>query len=173
MSIFSYLNSSGTSSSLSGLYSSPLQQLLGTTDSATTSVAGSKATSSSSSGVVISKAAAIASAAKADASKGAAELASDIRAALDSHYEESGGRVADMSEMSPRALATVILNKEGGFSRAEVAAAKIEMKARDRDALENVIASGFSLASLQSYQAQQLVDRAGMSVEEISARRQL
>lgn len=122
------------------------------------------------SGVTISQDATVAAAAKDDKDKGADALATELRKTLDAQYAKSGKKEADLSELSPRALSTIILNQSGGFSAAEVYAAKKEMKTRDRDALLQVTSNGFNLASIQSYQQQMAAAKKSMSAEEQAVR---
>jgi hypothetical protein len=171
MSLFDYMNfgnssSTGNSaSSLSSTYQTALQQLTATQASTTATT-----TSSSSTGVTISASATIAAAIKADATKDAATLTSDIRSALDAQYKANGKGTADLSAMSPRAVSTIILNSSGKFSATEVLAAKAEMRARDRSGFLNATANDFSVSSLQAYQTARLQSYAAMSVEERTVR---
>ncbi|MET0366367.1 MAG: hypothetical protein ABW169_17110 [Sphingobium sp.] len=181
MSLMDYLNTtlgSSTSSSTTkgSLTSSSLDQLLGTSSSTTSSaddvlnalINGTSTTTAS--GVTISSSAAVAAAAKEDKDKDAATLTSEIRATLDAQYAMSKTKDADLSEASPRSLATIIQNGSGTFSDAEVFAAKQEMRQRDRQAFLQVTSSGFSLSSIQSYQNQMHSARTSMSAEEKAVR---
>lgn len=171
MSLFSYMNLTGSTSaatsSLGALYGSALEQLTATAGSSAAVQAGS---GGSASGVTISSAAAIAAAAKADRDKDGATLAADLRKALDDQYAASGRATPDLSEQSPRALATIILNESGSFSRSEVLHAKAELRARDRATFLAATASDFSLSSLEAYQTARLTSRSAMSVEERTVR---
>jgi hypothetical protein len=171
MSLFSYMNLTGSTSSSSGLgslYGSALEQLTATVSNSAAAKAG--AAGASASGVTISADATIAAAAKADKDKDAAMLAADIRKDLDAQYAGSGKTTPDLSTQSPRALATIILNESGGFSRSEVLHAKAELRARDRAAFLQATANDFSLPSLEAYQTAQLTGRSAMSVEERTVR---
>jgi len=175
MSLFSYMNLTGSPSSSTGsgglgsLYGSALEQLTATVGSSAAAKAGTS-NSESPSGVTISVAATIAAAAKADKDKDGATLAADIRKDLDAQYKASGGTTPDLSAQSPRALATIILNESGGFSRSEVLHAKAELRSRDRATFLAATANDFSLTSLEAYQTAKLTSRSSMSVEERTVR---
>jgi hypothetical protein len=130
----------------------------------------SNSTTTSASGVSISVNATIAAATKADAKKTATELSADTRAALDAHYKQKGKGKIDLAEMSPRAVASIVLNEGGTYSQAEVLTAKAEMRARDRAALLDVTANDFSLSSLEAYQSARLTSYGTMSLEERTVR---
>jgi hypothetical protein len=135
------------------------------------SIASSTASTKTSSGVTISVDATIAAATKADAKKEPADLIADIRETLDAQYDKKGkGAKADLSAMSPRAVATIALNSDGSFSKAEVLAAKAEMRTRDRATFLSATASDFSLTSLQAYQNARLTSYGTMSAEERAVR---
>ncbi|CAN5371995.1 hypothetical protein BH10PSE13_BH10PSE13_08650 [soil metagenome] len=173
MSLFSYMNltgstSSSTSSGLGSLYGSALEQLTATVSSSAAAKAGSSSTSSS--GVTISAEATIAAAAKADKDKDGATLTADIRKDLDAQYAKSGKTTPDLSAQSPRALATIILNESGSFSKSEVLHAKAELRSRDRATFLAATANDFSLSSLEAYQTAKLTSRSAMSVEERTVR---
>ncbi|HEX7874597.1 MAG TPA: hypothetical protein VF475_16925 [Sphingobium sp.] len=182
MSLMDYLNttlgsSTSTATTKTSLTSSSLDQLLGTSSSSTTSTAddvlnalANGTSTTKASGVTISSSAAIAAAAKEDKAKDAATLTSEIRATLDAQYAKSKTKDADLSEASPRALATIMQNESGSFSDAEVFAAKQEMRQRDRQAFLQVTANGFSLSSIQSYKNQMQSARTDMSAEEKAVR---
>ncbi|HEX7819404.1 MAG TPA: hypothetical protein VF463_02155 [Sphingobium sp.] len=173
MSLISYLNfgtgnSTGTSTgSLGSAYTTALQQLTAT-QARMASASASSTTSGS--GVIISANATIAAATKADAKKDAATLATDIRTALDAQYKANGKGKMDLSAMSPRAVATIALNSDGSFSKAEVLTAKAEMRTRDRAAFFQVTANDFSVSSLEAYQSARMVGYGAMSVEERTLR---
>lgn len=174
MSLFSYLNFGSSNSmgnsatgSLGSAYTTALQQLTATQASLTNkAISGSSATS----GVSISTNATIAAATKADAKKEPADLIADIRTALDAQYKKDGKARVSLSEMSPRAVATIALNSTGEFSKAEVLTAKAEIRSRDRAAFFDVTANDFSASSLEAYQSARLVSYKGMSVEERALR---
>lgn len=170
MSLFSYMNttSSSSSSSLGSLYSSALDKLTATVNSSISTATAKKTTTSSS--VSISSDATIAAATKADKAKDAETLAKDIRTALDAQYTKSGKKTADLSEQSPRALATIILNKSGSFSSSEVLSARQELRSRDRNTFLQATANDFSLSSLEAYQTARLTAYSAMSAEERQVR---
>lgn len=169
MSLFSYLNasSSSTSSSFatssSSVYASALEQL---TSAKASLDASSGKSSSSKTGVIISASASIAAATKADAKKEPAALVTDIRTALDSQYKTKGKAKVDLSDMSPRAVATIALNSTGAFSKAEVLTARAEMRTRDRAAFFEITANDFSASSLETYQNSRVTGYSAMSAEE-------
>jgi len=174
MSLFSYMNLTGSPSStssggLGSLYGSALEQLTATVGSSAAAKAGTS-NSESPSGVTISVAATIAAAAKADKDKDGATLAADIRKDLDAQYKASGKTTPDLSAQSPRALATIILNESGSFSKSEVLHAKAELRSRDRATFLAATANDFSLTSLEAYQTAKLTSRSSMSVEERTVR---
>jgi hypothetical protein len=179
MSLMDYLNSSLGSASTttpSTLASSAVSQILGTgsssnssTDDVLSALAnGTSATTAS--GVTISASAKVTAATKADADTSADDLTTQIRSELDAQYKKTGTKTADLSEMSPRALSTVILNKSGTFSDTEVYAAKQAMKQRDRQAFLQVTSGGFNLSSIQSYIQQMATAKSNMSDEELAVR---
>ncbi len=173
MSLISYLNfdsssSSSSTNSLGSAYTTALAQL-----QAAQAKLASTATSSgtkSSSAVTISASATIAAATKEDAKKESADLIADIRTELDAQYTKNGKGKADLSAMSPRAVASIALNSTGAFSKAEQLTAKAEMRTRDRAAFFDATANDFSLTSLQAYQSARLVGYGSMSAEERALR---
>lgn len=173
MSLFDYLNSGSTSASSSSSanqISLALQQAAaqqGT--SLSTDLASLTGTTSSTdtSSVQISTNAKLASVAAADASKDPAALASELRQTLDSQYSASGTKASDMTGFSGRGLAIIALNKDGSFSRAEVYAAKTELRNRDRQsALAFLASNSLTAASITSYTQQLDAVRKSMSAEE-------
>lgn len=179
MSLMDYLNTSfnstASTTTKSSVTSTSLDQLLGSSNVASSAddvlnalVNGQSTVTAS--GVTISASAAIAAAVKEDKDKDADTLTGEIRASLDAQYKAGKTTEPDLSEASPRALSTVILNKSGEFSPTEVFAAKQEMKKRDREAFLQVTAGGFNLASIQSFQQQMAAAKANMSDEEKAVR---
>lgn len=171
MSLFSYMNvgTSQTSNnfSSSSVYNTALEQLISAKNGLT---GNTTASGNASSGVTISVAASIASAAKDDAKKDAATLAKDIRKTLDTQYGKDNTGKADFTEMSPRALSTIMLNESGSFSKAEMIAAKQEMRSRDRDAFLTATANDLSVDTLKTYQTALMTGRSTMSIEERTVR---
>ena len=105
-----------------------------------------------------------AAATKADAAKSPAALAKELRASLD---EQDGKSSAKFTTMSGRALATIALNETGQFSKSEIAAAKLELRSRDRQSALTMLASGpLTSASLATYTRNLLAARDLMSAEE-------
>jgi hypothetical protein len=176
MSLFTYFNTSSSNSTtttsgsyMSSVYSSALEKLTAAKASLDAGATGTTTTASDS-GVSISIDATIAAATKADAETEASVLTANIRAALDSQYADKKGSTADLSAMSPRAVATVLLNASGQFSPAEVLSAKAEMRARDRAAFLQATQNDFSIDSLQAYQTARLTAYGAMSAEERAVR---
>lgn len=173
MSLFSYLNAdpSGTSSANSQI-AQVLQQAKAR---ATGSKAASTGTSSTTSGakpaqvqVQVTLEARRLAAAKADAGKSAATLAGEMRKWLDASYAAAGKKnSADLTALSGRALAVIALNSSGQFSRAEIAAAKTELRERDRAALvDQMNSTALTSSTVASYRQSLLASRATMSAEE-------
>jgi len=109
---------------------------------------------------------------KEDADKSTAALAEALRWALDAAYAVAGERhSADLTALSGRALAVMALNEAAEFSRAESAAAKMELRGRDRQAvLAQIAEGGLTASSLAAYLNQSVSARATMSAEERSLR---
>jgi len=104
-----------------------------------------------------------------DAKKDASALVAELRKAFDEAYGK--GDAPDTGELSGRALALVATNEGGGFSRAEVAAAKAELRDRDRASALAVISSGdLTSSTLITYNKELLAQRAAMSPEERALR---
>ena len=174
MSLFSYLNAdpSGTSSA-----NSQIAQVL---QQAKARATGSKATTTASSGISGAKPAQVQvtlearrlAAAKADAGKSAVTLAGEMRKWLDASYAAAGRKnSADLTVLSGRALAVIALNSSGHFSRAEIAAAKTELRERDRAALvDQINGSALTASSLATYSQSLNAARALMSPEEQALR---
>ena len=138
----------------------------GTTTSATATTGSSAAT--------ISAAAKIAAAEKADNAKDFGALATEVRATLDKQYaagKAAGSKTAkpDLSTFSGRALAAMALNRNGDFSRREAAAARIELRGRDRQALADATSGGFNTNALAAYSRQMVATYDGISSEEREA----
>lgn len=111
-------------------------------------------------------------AASADADKDAAALATDLRASLDTQYAAAGkGDSADLTVLSGRALAIMAQGGQGGFSRTEAAAAKQELRERDRQAAVEAMSSApLTAASLRTFTQTLLAERDAMSAEERALR---
>ncbi len=163
MSLFDYLNNDASStSSLSSQMQLLVQQAqakLGTSVSSSTAATG---TAASQPAVLITMDAQRASAEAEDAKKDPAKLAAEVRAKLD-----KGGKDAAMGSFSGRALAMVALNDDGTFSRAEIGAAKSELRERDRQSALAFLNSGeLTASSLKAYGQGLLAARQTMSGEE-------
>jgi hypothetical protein len=167
MSLFSYLNmdaSASTSSSLSPQLAQALQTVAQKNAAKATGAVGG---SSGSSSVSITLEAKRAAAAKADADKSPTALAGELRASLNGQYKTGGKNSADLTVLSGRALATIALNESNQFSRAEIAAAKLELRARDRQSALAAISSGpLTSTSLSTYMRDMIATRSLMSSEE-------
>ncbi|WP_189338321.1 hypothetical protein [Sphingobium sp. SCG-1] len=109
-----------------------------------------KAAGNSADSATISASGLLAQANQADRAKEFGALAQETRAALDKQYA-SGKKDAEVNALSGRALASIVLNEGGKFSHEEQAAARSEMKARERDVLTSALSSGMSVATLASY----------------------
>lgn len=170
MSLFDYLNNDSSKSTTSSA-ASLLQQVAaqrGITVPASTLNALSgdtSSTTSNASSVQISVGAQRASAETGDAKKDASKVASEARAALDKNGVSATG------VMSGRALAIVALDENGNFSRAEVDAAKAELRERDRQSVLTFFNSGeLTASSLKTFGQQLLAARQSMSSEEQALR---
>lgn len=106
--------------------------------------------SAATSGVQISSAAALAQATASDRIKDFAALARETRTALDSQYK-AGSDLPELDKISGRALASIVLNEGYQFTRNEQAAARAELKSRERDVMTTALSSGMSVATLASY----------------------
>lgn len=166
MSLFSYLKADSLGSSAMSAQVAQAMQTIAEKQGA--SVKGDAAKAGAGSSVSITLQARRAAAEKQDADKAAPALASELRGALDRAYAAAGERhSADLTDLSGRALAVMVLNDTGQFSRAEVAAAKSELRGRDRQAvLAQISADGLTASSLAAYLKQSLGARATMSAEE-------
>lgn len=167
MSLFSYLNTDSFGSSPASPQIAKALQTIAEKTATTTSSSGSKAQSTSNS-VLITLQAQRAAAEKEDAGKTADVLRTELRTQIDADNKKAGKKdSADLTAMSGRALATIALNESGQFSRTEIAAAKLEMRTRDRLTLVAQISSGpLTSSSLAAYTQQLTASRATMSAEE-------
>jgi hypothetical protein len=165
MSLWSYLGTdlSGSSTSSSAQVAQAMQTL-----AARSNTSGSSTSGTGQSSVLITIDAKRAAAAKADAGKDAATMISDVRKELDTQYTAAGKtHSADLTALSGRALSTIALNETNQFSRAEIAAAKEELRARDRQSVMGMINAGpLTAATLATYTRDLLTAREGMSSEE-------
>lgn len=178
MSLISYLNSDSLgSSSTNPQVAQALQTIAAKkasatatdTSATTTTKPGTKPGGSS---VNITVQARRAAAEKADAGKTAADLSAELRKSLDADYAAAGKKnSSNLTAQSGRALATIALNESGQFSKSEIAAAKLELRARDRQSiLAEINAGPLTAATLAAYSKQMMGARASMSVEERNLR---
>lgn len=174
MSLFSIMESQSASNLLTSSnspLSSALQTLMGTNGADLAGAASSTLDGTATPAVSITATAKQTAAAQADAGKDAASLAAELRTTLDSQYDASGTKTADMSDFSARGLSLIALNDSGSFSRGEVDAAKAELRNRDRQSLlQNIATSGLSASVLKAYGSAQLTARLSMSAEELQLR---
>jgi len=166
MSLFSYLNTDSFGSSPASAQIAKALQTIAEKNAATT-VAGNQ-TQPGGSSVLITLQAQRAAAEKEDAGKTADVLTKELRAQIDADNKKTGKKdSADLTAMSGRALATIALNESGQFSKTEIAAAKLELRTRDRLDLVAQISSGpLTSSSLAAYTQQLTTARATMSAEE-------
>lgn len=125
--------------------------------------------------VRISTAARLAAAEKADNAKDFDALSQEVRGTIDDQYAAqkaagSSTKIADMSALSGRALATIVLNKTGNFSRSEMLTAKMTLKERDRAEIVGTLGSSPNLGKMAAYGKQLVGEYDGMSSEERQAR---
>ena len=168
MSLFDYLNNdSSSTSSLSSQMQLLVQQAAAKVSATTTSTTETPAsTPTSTSSVYITLGAMRANAEAGDAKKDAAALAKELRATLD-----KGGKGAAMGGLSGRALSIMALDDSGTFSPTEAAAAKAELRERDRAAALAFLNSGeLTASSLKTYGQNLLAARQSMSAEEQALR---
>lgn len=146
----------------------------GTTPILQTATSTAPATATGANTASISVSAKIAAAEKIDNAKDFTTLSHDVRATLDAAYAvaktvgKSGA--PDLSEMSGRALAAIILNKTGSFNGSEQAAAKHELQQRTRDEFTTALSSGSGLTALSSYNQLLVGEYDAISPEEREAR---
>ncbi|TZG24660.1 hypothetical protein [Sphingomonas montanisoli] len=119
-------------------------------------------------GVTISAAAKAAAADVADNAKEFATVGKETRVALDA--AKKAGKGADLSELSGRALAAMVLDKSDQFSAGERAAAKKQLNQRTRNDFMSTVGSSASLTSLANYNQLMISDYDSMSVEEREVR---
>ncbi|WP_070157487.1 hypothetical protein [Sphingobium phenoxybenzoativorans] len=186
MSLLSLLNgaqSSQTQSSkayVSTGLSAAAQKALATAKEAASTASSGTQTASSQSDVSISPEALAAAQAKEDNAKDFAALSAQVRAALDAQYAKANatgnatverGSAPDLSALSGRAVAAIALNRTGAFSRAEVQAAKAEMRSRIQEDFANAaLSSGGSSGGIAAYSSQLVSQYDAMSDEEREAR---
>lgn len=167
MSLISYLNMDMSSSSSSNVSTEVAKAMQTMADRKASQGSGKTGGTSGGSQVSITVEAKRAAATKADAGKSGAALASELRISFDKQYEKTGKNSADLTALSGRALATIALNESGKFSKAEIAAAKLELRTRDRQSAVAAINAGpLTSASLATYMRDMLASRSLLSAEE-------
>jgi len=166
MSLFSYLKADSASSLSTNVQIAQAMQTIA--DSKAAPAGKTPSGTANESSVQITLQGRRAAAEKDDVDKTALALASALRGMLDSAYASAGERhSADLTALSGRALAVIALNDSGIFSRAEIAAAKMELRGRDRQAvLAQINENGLTASSLAAYLNQSIGARATMSAEE-------
>lgn len=124
--------------------------------------------------VNISSTAQAAAAASSDNQEDFTRLSQDVRSTLDAQYKaaKAAGKpsLPDLSGMSGRALAAIVLNKAGKFSTAEQQDAKAALDQQTRDAFAQATAGGMSMTMLASYSGTLVQQYDAMSPEERQAR---
>lgn len=168
MSLFSYLNTDSSESLLISVQKAQAATRIKSASSAPESTD----TAGTASSVLITLQARRAAAEKDDTGKTDSALTTELRTALDSAYAVAGERHSgDLTALSGRALAVIALNESGQFSRAEIAAAKTELRGRDRQAvLTQISEKGLTASSLAAYLQQATDARTVMSAEERALR---
>jgi hypothetical protein len=175
MSLLSLLNTNNSSSGTASSAVTSAIQKLSALKSAKTETANAAKNPKVTSDVAITQTAKITAAEKADSKKDFAALGNEMRSTLNAQYvaAKAGGNSApkpNLTNLSGRALAAIILNKTGTFNRAEIHAARSEMKQRDRSAVLDATASGMNISTLTTYSKQMLASYDSMSVEEREVR---
>jgi hypothetical protein len=172
MSLLSALSSTTTSQAGTGSMTAAVKAAIAAAQ-AQPSVA-QVASTTSSNGVSISPAAKIAAAEQADNKKDFTALSNEVRSTLDAQYAAAKSAKTtpkpDLSQMSGRALAAIILNKTAGFSSSEIAAARKELGNRTRADFASAISGGASLSALTVYNQQIVSQYDAMTQEERDAR---
>lgn len=164
LSILSTLTNGTSASSNSNAQISAVQARI---DAAKADAASNISTGGAASGTSISDAAKLAAAATADNAKDFSALGVDVRKALDAQYAKGAqSDTLDPSALSGRALAAMAIDKDGQFSRAEQAVARLELRQREQDTLVQALSTGFSIASLASYGKALAEQYDAMSAEE-------
>jgi len=122
----------------------------------------------------ISISAKIAAAEKSDNGKDFTTLSNGVRSTLDAGYAAAKAAgtssTPDLSEISGRALAAIILNKTNAFSGSERSAARTELRQRTRDEFTTALSSGSGLTALTSYNQLLVSEYDAISPEEREAR---
>lgn len=167
MTISSLPSPFGTGASGASAYSSGNAKVSATTQAILDAVAkatgGTTSSAASGNGVSISTDAKLAAADAADNVRDFGELTTEVRAELDKGD-------ADVTEMSGRALAAIVLNRSNNFSRTEIAAAKKELDGRTREDFALLAGGGNVLGGLSAYNQQLVSQYDSMSDEEREAR---
>lgn len=122
--------------------------------------------------VIITMAAKRAAATDDDAIKEKTALAAEVRKTIDADNTKAGQKdSADLTPLSARALSIVALDDSGQFSKSEKAAAKLEIRERDRQALISELSGSVNATSLAAYGRKLIAARATMSTEEVALRK--
>lgn len=123
-------------------------------------------------GASISSAAHLAAQEKADNKKDFAALSAEVRTTLNEAYARQGNKsVPALDQFSGRALAAIMLNRDGSFSRREMQAARTELRSRQIHDYTSALSGRPSLAALKAYNAQILSRYDAISAEEREALR--
>jgi hypothetical protein len=155
-------------------YGTGMTGLSGTTPTIQTATSTPSTTAASANSASISLSAKIAAAEQSDNAKDFTTLSNDVRATLDAAYAaaKTAGKngAPDLSEMSGRALAAIILNKTASFSGSEQSAARSELQQRTRDEFTTAVSSGSGLTALTGYNQLLVGEYDSISPEEREAR---
>lgn len=171
MSLWSLLNtgSTGTTATFgTARASTEIQSLIDSRAAASSA----KSASAADGGASISSAAHLAAQEKADNKKDFAALSAEVRATLNAAYTRQGNKaVPVLDQFSGRALAAIMLNRDGSFSRREIQAARTELRSRQIHDYTSALSGQPSLAALKAYNAQILSRYDAISAEEREALR--
>lgn len=170
MSLSSLLNTTGSTTSAYTYGNSTVGGVAQTVKDALAKAAAGASSATGSGSATISSAARIAAAEAADNKKDFTALSTEVRSTLDAQYAAARtagtGEKADLSEMSGRALAAIALNKAGTFSNREIAAARLEMRGRERADFSSQIGSGSGISALAAYNQQIVTQYDDMSSDD-------
>lgn len=173
MSLWSIISGNGSQAAsphINSTYSAALAKLQGETS------AGAAETKpvDDATGISISADAQAAAAETEDNQKDFTDLSNDVRSTLDAQYAaaKAAGKdqVPDLSGMSGRALAAIVLNQSGKFMPAEQRAAKAALDQQTRNDFAAATGGGMSMSSLASYSQSLVQQYDAMSPEERQAR---
>lgn len=174
MSLLSALSPTTTSQAGTGSMTAAVKAAIAAAQAQAHPPVAQTASTTGSNGVSISPAAMIAAAEQADNKKDFTALSSEVRSTLDGQYAAAKAAKttprADLSQLSGRALAAIILNKTANFSGSEIAAAKQELGNRTRAEFASATSGGTSLSALGAYNQQIVSQYDAMTQEERDAR---